>query len=234
MAVAFLVSILTSLRYLKKEGINGEEILDLAIYVIIGGVVGARILYVIGAWGQYKNNPLEIFMVHKGGLVFLGGLFAVLLVIVLYARIRKINLLKLFDAITPGTMLGYAIARIGCFLNGCCFGLPTKVPWGLSFPFGSLAYSYFPQQHIHPTQLYSSASMFLAFLIIVFLYKRKKYDGYILAWGLILYSIYRFVVESFRFSTIHQLGLTPSQWLVLVVGGLAAFSLIYKSLKARV
>ena len=231
-AVAFLIGILISLYYAKKEGIAAEAILDLAIYVIIAALFGSRFLYVVGQWDQYKDHPWEMFMVHRGGLVFLGGLILAMAVVVWYAKRKNISLLKLFDALAPGLSLGYAITRIGCFLNGCCFGLPTGAPWGVVFPPMSLAHSYFPDQPIHPTQLYSSASMFLVFLIMAFLYPRKKFDGHLFFWWVILYSVYRFAVEFLRFSPIHWLGLTPSQWVVLPAALLAAWGLIYNLKRA--
>lgn len=228
-AIAFLVGTLISMRYARKEGIKPELILDLALYVIIAAIVGARLFYVIGTWDQYTDDLLKIFMVQEGGLVFLGGFFLALLVVVVFARWKGIELLKLLDVLAPGTALAYAIGRIGCFLNGCCFGLPTELPWGINFPLGSLAHSYFPDTHIHSTQLYSSASMFLVFLLILFLYRKKKFDGFVFFWWIILYSIYRFLVEFLRFSPIHWLGLTPSQWMVLVAAGLAVWGLVANS-----
>lgn len=226
LAIAFLVGIFASFYYAKREGIKPEAIFDLAIYVIIAGVVGSRLLYVIGRREEYRSNLSEIFMVQKGGLVFLGGLLAALLAIVFYARVKKINLWKLLDAITPGTVLGYALGRIGCFLNGCCFGLPTNAPWGVIFPPDSLAYSYFPGQPLHPAELYSFLSMFMAFIALIIIYRFKRFDGQVFFWGLIIYSIYRFLVEFIRYSPIHWLGLTPSQWLVIPVAVLAAYLLV--------
>ncbi len=232
-AVAFLVGILISLRYAKKEGIKADQILDLAVYVIIAAIIGSRFLYVIGQWDQYKDHPGEIFMVQRGGLVFLGGLVLAVLVVVWHARRKGIPILKLLDALTPGTAIGYAITRIGCFLNGCCFGLPTELPWGMVFPPASLAHLYFPDQHIHPTQLYASASMLLAFVILLVLYRRKRFDGHVFYWGLILYSAYRFLIEFIRFSPIHWLGLTPSQWMVIPLAGWAICGLIAGLRRAR-
>ncbi|MEE8638439.1 MAG: prolipoprotein diacylglyceryl transferase [Candidatus Margulisiibacteriota bacterium] len=233
-AIAFLIGILISLHYAKKEGIKREAILDLSIYIIIAAILGSRFLYVVGEWEQYKENLMEIFMVQRGGLVFLGGLLLAMLVVVWYARRKGIPLLKLLDVLAPGTALGYAITRIGCFFNGCCFGLPTKVPWAMVFPSGSLAGFYFPGKPVHPTQLYAVASMLLVFLIVVVLYRRKKFEGQIFFWWLILYSIYRFLVEFLRYSPIHWLGLTPSQWMVLPMAALAIYGLIFnlKRLKA--
>ena len=233
-ALAFLAGILVSLYYAKREGIGSQTIFDLAIYVIISGLVGARLSYVFGQWEYFRGNPAEIFMAQKGGLVFLGGFLLALLVTVVYVKINNIPRLKLFDALAPGVALGYAIARIGCFLNGCCFGLPAgqaglpaKFSWGLIFPSGSLAGAYFPGQALHPTQLYSMTLMFLAFLALVFLYRAKKFDGQIFFWWLILYSAYRFLIEFLRFSPIHWLGLTPSQWLVILTFALGLWGLTF-------
>ncbi len=216
-AIAFLVGILITLRYAKREKIDADLILELAIYGMIAAILGARILYVIGQWDQYKNNILEIFMIQRGGLAFLGGLTLGILVVAWRAKRKGVPFLKLMDVAAPGTALGYAIGRIGCFLNGCCFGIPTDLPWGLRFPFGSLAYFHFPGEAIHPTQLYSLLSMSAVFLIVVYLWRHKKYDGQIFFWWLILYAVYRFVVEFFRYcpEELYFLGLNPGQIIAL-------------------
>ncbi len=214
-AVAFITGILITLQYAKMEGIDSQYVLDIAILGLIAAIVGSRLFYVIGQWGEFRDNLIDIFMVQKGGLVFLGGFLLALLVGILYVRAKKLPMLKFFDAIAPGVALGYSIARIGCFLNGCCFGLPTKLPWGISFPPGALAYGYYSDEHLHPTQIYSLLLMLLSFIILVLIYRKKKFDGQIFFWWFILYSIYRFGVEFLRYSPIHWLGLTPSQWIVI-------------------
>jgi phosphatidylglycerol:prolipoprotein diacylglycerol transferase len=228
-ALGFFCIILLSLFYAKKEGIKTEFILDLAVYATIGSFIGARIFYVVGQWNIYRDNLFEIFMLQNGGLVFLGGLIFGLVVIMLYAKIKQIPILKLLDAISPGVVLGYAIGRIGCFLNGCCFGVPTHLTWGITFPQGSLASFFLPEVPLHPTQLYSFFSMLLAFIILLLLYRNKKYDGQIFFWALIFYSVYRFTVEYFRFSPIHTWGLTPSQLIVIVTFFMGLLGVIFKS-----
>lgn len=215
LACAFLLGIGLALYYARREGIDQAVIFDLAIYVILAAIVGSRLFYVLGQWDYFRGHLLEAVMVQKGGLIFLGGLFLGLLVIAVYAWLKQVPLLRLLDAVTPGTLLGYALTRIGCFLNGCCFGLPTSCPPGVHFPAGSLADSFFPGEALHPTQLYSLVAMLLAGLLLARLYHRKKFAGQVFFWGLILYSLYRFGVEFLRFSPVHWLGLTPSQWLVL-------------------
>jgi len=227
-ALGFLCIVLLSLFFAKKEGIKTEFILDLAVYATIASFVGARFFYVVGQWNIYKDNLLEIFMLQNGGLVFLGGLIFCMAVFAWYARIKHIPLLKLLDAISPGVLLGYAIGRIGCFLNGCCFGLPTHLPWGVTFPQGSLASYFLPVEPLHPTQLYSSFSMLLAFFVLLIIYRYKKFEGQVFYWALIFYSVYRFTVEFLRYSPIHFWGLTPSQLVVIVFFGIGLWGLIHK------
>ena len=228
-ALGFLAGILVSLHFAKKEGLSAETILDLAVYVIIGSIIGARLLYVLGQWHLYKDNLLEIFMLQHGGLVVLGGVIAAILVVFWFAKKKKISFLKLFDICTPATLLGLTIGRIGCFLNGCCFGVPTDCACGVNFPPRSLAHSYFPHEHLWPTQLFSSAGLLIAFLIIFVFYQRKKFDGQVFFIGLIFYSIYRFTVEFYRFSPMHWLGLTPSQWVEILLSIIGVWGLIRKS-----
>lgn len=215
-AIAFIIGIFSTIYYAKKEGIEAQAILDLALYVMLACIIGPRLFYVLGDWNYFINNPIEIIMVQHGGMVFVGGLVFSLATIFIFAKIKKIALLKLFDAIAPGVAFGYAIGRIGCLLNGCCFGLPTTLPWGIIFPAGSLASLYCKAgESLHPTQIYAAASMFLVFLFLAWLYKRKRFDGQIMAWWAILYALYRFLVEFLRYSPVHWLNLTPTQWLIL-------------------
>lgn len=225
-ALGYLAAILVSLYFAKKERIKGELILDLAVYVIVFSILGARLFYVLGQWDQYKDNLLEILMLQKGGLVVLGGILFSMLAIMWFAKKKGIPALKLFDILSPAVALGMALGRIGCFLNGCCFGLPTKVFWGMVFPPASLAYAYFPGEHLHPTQLYSFLGDFFVFAILLWIYHRKKYDGHVFYWWLVLYSSCRFLIEFFRYSPFHWLGITPSQWIVVVMFGIGIYNLI--------
>ena len=216
-ALGVLALILVALYYARKEGIQAELVLDFTIYLILASALGARLFYVIGQWENFRQNPAEILMFTRGGFVLMGGLLFGVLAALLYARLKNIPPLKFVDILTPASILAYAIGRIGCFLNGCCFGIPTHSCLGIIFPDESLAHSYFPGEAVYPTQLFSSASMALAFIILIFIYRAKKRDGFVFFWGLILYSTYRFLIEFIRFSPIHWLTLTPTQWAMLLV-----------------
>ena len=223
LSLAFLFGLLVILRLAKKEGVKGEIILDIAIWVIVGAIVGARLLYVILFWTEFKDSLIQVFMIQRGGLVFYGGFFAALLAIIWRAKKYKLSLWKAADLAAPGTALGYSIARIGCFLNGCCYGIETTVPWAVKFP-------YLPGLR-HPTQLYASATVFVIFLLLLYLWRRRRFEGQIFLQAVILYSIYRFLIEFIRVGPRALANLTASQWISILAFFLAAGTLIWKSRK---
>ena len=209
-AVAFLVGLITALRYAKKEGIRAEIILDLFIYVTIISIIGARFFYVIQFFSQFKDNLISIFYVWQGGLVFLGGLLFALAVILAYVKYHKLDIWKLLDVLSPATAIGYAIGRIGCFLNGCCYGIAL---FGIQ----------------QPTQIYSSISGLIIFLVLAYVYNKKRYSGQIFLFALLLYSVYRFLIEFLRYSPYHILVFTPSQAMVAIVFVFSLYALWKKS-----
>ena len=210
-ALGTLAWLIVSLRIGKREGIKEETILDLFIYVVISAAIGARLFYVLAFPGRYLSDPLSIFYLNEGGLVFIGGLCGVLLATFIFIRRYNINIWKLLDLMSPGTMIGYAIGRIGCFLNGCCYGITL---FGIQ----------------QPTQIYSSLSGFIIFIILLYLYDRKKYDGQIFLYALLSYSIYRFFLEFLRYSPIHILSIfTPNQVLAALMFAVSAYALWKKS-----
>ncbi|MBI2560337.1 MAG: prolipoprotein diacylglyceryl transferase, partial [Planctomycetes bacterium] len=105
-----------------SERIDPNIISDISIYTIIAAIVGARLFFVIQNFSDYRNNPLDIFKIYQGGLVFYGGLIAVTIALPVFARLKRISFLKLMDIIVIATSLGLVFGRIGCFLNGCCYG----------------------------------------------------------------------------------------------------------------
>src|SRR5437870_3141390 len=130
MAAAFLAGLWTASRRGLREGIPPETILDLGPWLIIGAIAGARTLYVITFWReQFATKPFpEIFMVQKGGLVYYGGLIGASLAYIIYARRKKLALWKGADVLAPSIALGYFFGRIGCLMNGCCYGRPCNLP----------------------------------------------------------------------------------------------------------
>ncbi len=175
-ALAFLMGLWTASRRALREGIAPERIIDLGPWLIVGAIVGARILYVITFWREeFAGKPLvEMFMVWRGGLVFYGGLVGASLGFILYARLKKLPLWKGADILAPSIALGYVFGRIGCLMTN-----------DRSLP-------------VHPTQIYESLLNLALYGALEWLYRRKKFDGQIFATYLVCYAVLRSFVEMFR------------------------------------
>jgi len=197
-ALGFLAGLWTASRRGLSAGVAAEKIIDLGPWLIIGAILGARTLYVISYWReQFAGGAFsEIFMVWKGGLVFYGGLIGATLSGILYIRRKKLPLWKVADIIAPSIALGYVFGRIGCLLNGCCYGRACDLPWAIHFPEGSPLNS--PTYPVHPTQLYDSLLNLGLYAALAWLYRHKKFDGQVFAVYLVCYALLRSFVEMFR------------------------------------
>lgn len=221
MAVAFLAFAYFASRRACALGMNGEEIINLSIYLIIAGLIGSRILFILLNMDYYRQNPFEIFMVWKGGLVWYGGFISAFAAALIYMRAKRMPVIRTLDLLAPYLALGQAIGRIGCFLNGCCYGKPTTLPVGVVF--NEI------QGPVHPAQLYESAAMLIVFLI---LRKRVPGDGKTLLVYLILYSSFRFFVEFLRGDNPSvMMGLTISQ--LISIGVFASSVILWKSASSK-
>lgn len=180
---AFLLS-----RDAKVYKIPTEIVYDLMFWVVAGGILGARIFYISLVWDYFSQNPLEIIMIQHGGLAWQGGFIGGTLAGLWFVKSKKLSFRTTLDLVAPYIALGQSIGRIGCFFNGCCYGKP--VSWGVYFPqYGA---------RLHPTQLYETVGLFLAFLILKFAQTKQHRQGMIFVLYLWLAAIERFVVEFFR------------------------------------
>ena len=229
-AVGFLAGMNYARILARRQSINPEIVLDLSLYIIVSGLIGARIFYVLLNWDFYKKNLLEIFFIWSGGLVLYGGVIFAFMTSALYVYFKKLNFFVLSDIFAPAFFLGLAIGRIGCFSAGCCYGKPTSLPWGVVFtnPDSLVAPSALGLK-LHPTQLYESLFSFLLFLGLNFYYKYKKFSGEIFFSSLIFYSIWRFFIEFIRWDDRGQkiLGLFPSQFISILMCIFSIFALVY-------
>ena len=163
LAVSFLVGIIYAIKRGEKRGVSSNTIMDLAVLIVVGAIVGSRFLYVIAHTAEFKGRWLDTInpfqstgQIGIAGLTMLGGLILASILSIIYLYIKKLPVLKIADVIIPSVGIGIFITRIGCFLNGCCFGLPCNSPLGVIFPPESVAGDLFPNTPIHPAQLYSS------------------------------------------------------------------------------
>ncbi len=189
-AVGFLVSAVLILRDSGKAGMSANGVFDFLLAVLIGGLIGGRLLYVLINWGDYYRHPLRAVMFWEGGMAFQGGLVMAIFSGVLVSRIRKLPFWKMSDLIAPYIALGQALGRIGCFLNGCCYGKAIESGIGVIFPGETVMRI--------PVQVYSSLALLAIFMVLIELRKKRPFDGYIFAMYMILYSIFRFAMDFLR------------------------------------
>ena len=198
MALAFLAGLWTATRRARLANVSGEVITDVTVWLLFGSIIGARIVYVTTYWKQeFADQPLsEIFMIQHGGLVYYGGLIGATLAGLIYLSWKKLPIWKIADILAPSVALGSVFGRIGCLMNGCCYGRACDLPWAIRFPTDN-ALS-LPTQPVHPTQIYDALLNLILYLALAWLFRRKKFDGQIFALYLIGYAICRFIVEFFR------------------------------------
>jgi len=215
-ALAFVIGLWTASRRSLRDGIAPEKIADLGPWLIVGAIAGSRALYVISYWREdFAGRPLwEILMTRHGGLVFYGGLIGAILACILFVRLKKLPLWKIADITAPSIALGYALGRIGCLLNGCCYGKACDLPWAIRFPQDHATHG----TPIHPTQIYDSLWGFGLYLALAWLYRRKRFDGQVFGVFLITYAVLRSIVEIFRGDYIpeHVLGILTAAQLTSV------------------
>lgn len=174
-----------------KEGYSEKVISEIFFGTVLSGIIGARFLHILVNIHYYVLHPLEIIKIRNGGLAVEGAIIFSLVFLVLYSKIKKISTFKVLDEVAIFVPLGQAIGRIGCFLNGCCYGKETNFFLGIKFPF--------LEKKVHPTQLYYSFSYILLFFLLYKLSKKlKKGEGFIFSIYLIAFAIIRYFIDFLR------------------------------------
>lgn len=216
LAAGFIAGGWTACRRAPRTGVPAERIMDLIPWLIGGAIVGARLLFVISYWEtDFKGEPfIEIFMIRHGGLVYYGGLIGASLAGIGYAKWKRLSLWKVADILAPSIALGYVFGRLGCLMNGCCFGEACELPWAIEFPIGHPTHPVGEAAiPVHPTQIYDALLNLGLYAGLAWLYRRKRFDGQVFAVYLIVYSMTRSLVETFRgdYAPQHLAGpLTPA------------------------
>ncbi len=243
-AIGLIVAYFVSLKLAQREGIPSDKVEALFIFAVLFGLIGSRIAFVIEHPEDIKS-PLDLIALWKGGVSFLGGLAGGILGVLFAVKKYSLPLWKVADVAAPSLALAHSIGRLGCTAAGCCYGRPVpnaeEVAVGIhfmkEFPF---FYIVFPQGAVapqgiplYPTQIMEAVGNFVIFLVLLFLFKRKKFDGEVFALYMLLYGAERFALEFYRGVTppIPGLGLTWNQMvtLLMMVVAVALFIVLRKT-----
>lgn len=226
-AVGILCCIALGVYRAKRYNLDPDAIMDIALYGVIGGFLGAKLLYVIVEFPTFLKDPMSVL--GSEGFVVYGGIITGVLVAILYCRKKKLVFLEYFDLAAPSISLAQGFGRIGCFLAGCCYGRETDSFLGVVFPEGCMAPA---GVKLLPTQLLSSAGDFLITAILLWYYKRNNKTGNVGALYMLLYGVGRFLIEFLRSDDRGGIGMfSTSQWISfgIVAGAVALFAMNKKN-----
>jgi phosphatidylglycerol---prolipoprotein diacylglyceryl transferase len=221
-AIGLILGLIICVRLAKREGIDEDRAWDLGIYSIIAAILGSKLMLLVTNWAFWAGELPLVFSRHtlpailrgewkeahaaaaltlvQAGGVWYGGLLLGSGVAVLYMWRHRMPVLKTFDAYAPGIAFGHILGRVGCFAAGCCYGEPTNLPWGVTFtdPLAQALSGTPLHVPLHPTQLYEALVNALIFAILLWLFRRKRFDGQVLGAYFFLYGVARYLLEFFR------------------------------------
>ncbi len=207
-AAAFLMATWLGVREARRKAFDPELIYDLLLVVMLSSIVGARLYFVLFAdplW--YATHPFEIIAIWKGGMSLHGGLIGGLFAGVWFTRRRQLPFWRFADTLTPSIMLGQAVGRLACVFNGCSYGKPTTLPWGIIFtnPASQAPHNVL----LHPTQFYELSTDLALFALLWLFRTRMRFDGQLFLVYWMSYAVARFTLESFRGDSLLIGGVIP-------------------------
>ena len=232
-AIAVLVAVNLSQYLAKKRQVNPDLIADVSIWVILAGILCARLYYVIFEWQQYSQHPEDIIAIWKGGIAIHGALIGGTIAALVFARINKVSFWQFADLFVPSVALGQAIGRWGNFFNSEAFGKPTDLPWKLYITPNHRPPAYINYEYFHPTFLYESIWNLLVSGILIYIFiwglknKEKLKVGTIALIYLIAYSTGRIWIEGLRTDSLMLGDLKIAQLVSLLSISLGFLGLIW-------
>lgn len=242
-AVGLMLALIYCFGHMKEFGLDGDKVSDAVFAGFIGGIVGARLYYVLFNIEQYKSIK-DVFNTRNGGLAIFGGIIGALLVGGITAKIKKIRLMPLLDIASMGFLIGQGIGRWGNFFNHECFGTNTTLPWGMSSGciqnflavngqhiYETTGVTVDPFLPVHPCFFYESAWCLLGFLLLHIFHKKRKYDGEIFMMYLCWYGLERALVEGLRTDSLMIGPVRVSQLLAFLIFAVSLVFLITMRIK---
>jgi phosphatidylglycerol:prolipoprotein diacylglycerol transferase len=227
--VAVIAAIGICLLEAKRKGFSQDMVWDMSLWAVIGGIVGARLLHIIDKWDYYFSHPEQFF--NFAGLAVWGAVLGGLIAILVYCLIKRVSFWKLGDIVAPGALMAQAIGRVGCLLNGCCYGLTCDLPIAITFQNPN---SYAPLGvPIYPTQLLHLVWNLIGFGVLWVVRKKLKPDGALFLLWLVLFGAGDFAIRFFRETEPFIFGLPEAQALDIPIVVLALAALIVKLVRYK-
>lgn len=198
LAVAFLFGTWISLREARRLRLDEDRVVNVILLALVAGVLGARMLYVLEHVSEFRREWGSVLALWQGGLTLYGGVVAGAFAGLVAARRQRLPMWVVADALTPALAIGTMFGRVGCFLNGCCYGRPTTLPWGVHFPPDSFAGLEFGNSAVHPSQLYFAGLGLVLFVLVYALRRRVTVPGMLFWLFLLLFSLGRVPLDFTR------------------------------------
>lgn len=201
-ATGFLAGIYVARHFARQFGLDAERIFNLAVYLALGAIVGAKVFLILQDWRYVMRDPgyvVSLGFLQSAG-IFYGGVIGALLVMTLYVRRQKLGWLAVGDAVAPGVAIGHGIGRLGCFSAGCCWGKPTHLPWAVTFhnAYANASTGVPLGTPLQPTQIYEAAAEAVIFFLLWRMAQRRAFVGQLTAFYLLAYGVVRFLVDFVR------------------------------------
>jgi phosphatidylglycerol:prolipoprotein diacylglycerol transferase len=203
--IAFFVGVAIARMRASQYGLKPDQIWDVSFWVLIAGVLGARIVFILQELPYYLEHKDKLFALRFDGLTSYGGLLGGLIAFIVWSLVTKVPLLKILDCIAPSVFIGHAIGRIGCLLNGCCYGGQCDLPWGIHVhdDHGMLLPGLY-----HPAQIYDSIFNIVGFVLALLIARRGLKSGQMMSLFLIFHGLARVIYEVWRTNTTSEAVLT--------------------------
>jgi phosphatidylglycerol---prolipoprotein diacylglyceryl transferase len=259
LALAFIAGLYVMGRLATRDDLEKQKVYDLGLWVLAASLIGSKLLMVITEWDSfYRDNPRQIFTLDffRSGGVFYGGFIGAVIASLIVMRIYKLPWWRTADAFAPGVVLGQMIGRIGCFSAGCCWGKPTSAFFGVHFTDRGHEITGVPtvvghltdpiQQslwaerlgglgaplHLHPTQLYEAGATLAIFIVLLIVFRYRRFYGQVILAYALLYAVARFIIEFWRDDPRGEIfGLSTSQLIAII---LAVGAMIVMVLRLRI
>ncbi len=198
LAIAFLVGTWLALREARRLAIDEDKLVGVILVTLVASIFGARALYVLEHLDQFRGAWGSVLALWQGGLTLYGGMIGGAIAGLWSARRAGLSMWSVADALAPSLALGTAFGRIGCFLNGCCYGHPTSLPWGVVYPPDSFPGVEFGDTPIHPAQLYFALSGIGLFVLLWSVRKRMTVPGQLFWLFVVLFAVVRVLLDFTR------------------------------------